>query len=363
MNNTTSHQQQSKQFFLVPVLFYMLVISTAGCNGSLFTFQKDTKPSHPSGASSEKANQSSNRPARAQPATNRTADVKNDIDNYERQLEELDQLGQAYSTIGRDFDRSVGGTIDASLTGKEREAQIRQKIALREESIRKLLDTADQLRQELLQEYEEIIIHVELPNGETETRSFPKYDINGILEAYSYYKQALDKQPDKPQADLGLGNLALMEAMTFIALKEKLLYDIKTGSSGKSEKEQQRSLNRYERRIDSATRSARNKFQYIIDEINPNNATAHLGIAMSFAMAGKWKRALQKFSEVDELGLINANTPSASIAYAWYGFTLEQLSDISGAKEKYMLATEIRDPYFWSVWAEVRIDFLATYKK
>ncbi len=185
--------------------------------------------------------------------------------------------------------------------------------------------------------------------------SIPSYDFDELRTGRMHYEKVLAMQPAHLEAILGLANLELMEAMTYLALKEELEAKAEITSPNASSKDRLEVM-RYERRISLATQAARNKFERIIAELSPSDPGAHLGIAISLVIDGELEQALRKFRENEESGVIHPKLPNVSVAYGWYGFALERASQPERAFDKYMAAAAIRDPYEWGAWAEARID-------
>jgi hypothetical protein len=173
-----------------------------------------------------------------------------------------------------------------------------------------------------------------------------------LLAARAQYGAVLEKDPGNPQALLGLGAVALMEALSITTdiADEKVKQgspdlDMENGKRGRSH------LTALKGRLEAELTAAEEKFRMVLAE-NPSEATAHLGMAMALALRGSWPEARAKMEQLEAAGLIPLH--NRSIFYAWFGFILEQGGDQQAALSRYALASQAEEPFNWALWARGR---------
>jgi len=120
-----------------------------------------------------------------------------------------------------------------------------------------------------------------------------------------------------------------------------------------------------DRRLGNSLAAAARKFNAVLN-LNPRNASAHLGKAMAVALGlvgsddddtratdpPDWKRAESMFAEIDDNDL---HTPyNRSVFYVWYGFVFEQMGRSTSARTLYARASQLEEPYNWGAWAMER---------
>jgi tetratricopeptide (TPR) repeat protein len=177
-----------------------------------------------------------------------------------------------------------------------------------------------------------------------------------ILAARASYEKVLAMDPANAQALLGLGNLALMEAMTHITEQTQLNYDLgyqQEGMSADAKAHYDVKLKLLQMKIESALVAARSKFKTVL-LMSPVDPTAHLGIGMALALGRDWAGAQQKFDQMERSGIFPPY--NRSIMHIWYGFTLEQLGQKEQAVAKYWQAVELQEPYNAAEWARARVE-------
>jgi hypothetical protein len=175
------------------------------------------------------------------------------------------------------------------------------------------------------------------------------------------YEEVLKMDPGSPQAQLGLGNLDLMDAASYV--NEMYANEYYVGSDpGLTEKEKTQIKARiakeqelHKMRTDAMLQAARSRFNAVL-ATSPQESSAHFGLAMAMAIHKEWPAAQAKFDQMERSGMLPQNY--RSVFYVWYGFILEQQGNRDGARGKYAKATEYREPHQWGDWAQERSEML-----
>jgi tetratricopeptide (TPR) repeat protein len=201
--------------------------------------------------------------------------------------------------------------------------------------------------------------------GSSETRSFKLITFESleaqIRQARELYEQVLVKDPGNPQALLGLGDLALMDAMTLLSKRQQIDATLVTSEAldGEDRARLQRKKTLLEKRTDNLLAAAQAKFRRVF-ATNPAEPAAHLGMGISLAMSRNWNAAHQKFLQIEKEGFEPPR--NRSVLYVWDGFVLERLGKRDAAIERYSKAAAFLEPYSWGKWASERVEELFLYQ-
>ena len=260
--------------------------------------------------------------------------------------------------------------------------------------IRQLLDEAEVARRRLFGDPGERVFSLETEkeadDGRKMIRVYRLVHWDGrerkILGVRSIYEQVLEMDPGNVQALLGLGNMALVEAVTHSTAKQSISWTL--GTSKKLGDEERTRLQKKQdliaRRLVSSLKAARVKFQDVLRS-SPSEPAAYLGLGMADALQGGYKaKARTMLDAVDDLGMADAlqggykaaakrfemmernnvvPRRKRSIFYVWYGFVLEASKARTDAIAKYERAAELLEPYAWGSWARARVETIHLFEK
>ncbi len=179
-----------------------------------------------------------------------------------------------------------------------------------------------------------------------------------IAQARARYETVLTMDPGKPQALLGLANLSMIEAMTFLTQRTELTYTLRTTDNLKSKPGLVKRRRMVKRKLRTALMAAQTKFQDVLS-FSPREPSAHLGMAMVMAMGGRWKEAQAKLAEIEQERMFPPR--ARSVFYLWYGFVEEALGRFDDAIRHYAKAAELGEPTAWALWAENRVEEMYLY--
>lgn len=262
-------------------------------------------------------------------------------------------------------DGSIASSVSSTLGLTVNKAE---KSRSPEQRIRDLLRTADRERLESLSKPGHLTFHVVTEkfdeSGDKLHRTYKllSYDDEDRMEkAREGYEEILTMDGGNVQAVLGLADLALMESVTLRNSIASIEFSIATGSAltAKETAVLQRKAKLLQRRLDSAVAAAQNKFKTVLVS-NPQEAVAHLGIAIALTIEKSWPAAVAKFDLMEKSGLVPAH--NRSIFYVWYGFALQESAGEDAALAKFALAAELQEPYSWALWARDRVEEIEVYR-
>ncbi len=183
-----------------------------------------------------------------------------------------------------------------------------------------------------------------------------------VQQIRSLYQDVLTMDPGNPQATLGLGNLALMEATSLLTRQSAITWRLSVDKrlSAEDYAYWKRKSELLQKRVGSALKAAHNKFKKVLQN-SPGDPSAHLGIGMALALSANFAGAQKKFEQMERGGVLPPN--QRSIFYVWHGFVLERLRKTDQAMAKYDLAAELLEPYEWGVWARDRVEEIFVFER
>ena len=252
-------------------------------------------------------------------------------------------------------------TVEAPPT-----VEVKSEVASGSDRIRTILAKAEGIRLGLLgdPEYDRYAVQVVGKGGDESTRVFAlmtfRSNTRELSNARQLYEAVLSSDPGNQQALLGLGNLALMEAMTLETERQGIQARLAGPDVSSDERPRlERRSKLVQKKLDSALAAAQNKFKMVIASA-PSESGAHLGLGVALALAKDWNGAFAKFEQMEKGGAMPAH--NRSVVYVWWGFVLEQNGNRDGAIVKYSLASELQEPYSWAEWADRRVEELYEYQ-
>jgi tetratricopeptide (TPR) repeat protein len=197
-----------------------------------------------------------------------------------------------------------------------------------------------------------------------------------VSNGKKFYNKALDMDPNNVQALVGLANLYLIQAVGAHYERDRLRLELENLLMGLRPRGEARknpldmtvsqllAVIRPSETPDENTKVAIRRFlwegtslRHLITyylrtskarcqdalRVNGQFAPAHLGLALSAAVAQDWKAALATltFIEINKLEIPRKR----SMFFVWKGFVLEQIGDVDEAIKAYSKAIEIDEPY------------------
>jgi tetratricopeptide (TPR) repeat protein len=215
-----------------------------------------------------------------------------------------------------------------------------------------------------------------------------------VAEAKKFYNQALDMDPNSVQALTGLGNLYLIQAIAAHYERERLRLELEDlliaylakgevrtnpldlalddllgkARLGKDPKEDGRlafqqllwKAANLRNQITYFVRTARARFEDAL-RVNGQFPSAHLGLAISAAVAMDWKAAFATLAFIEQN---NLQIPrKRSMFYVWKGFVLEQMGDVDEAIQAYSKAVELDEPYQFMEFPRGRLQMILLSRK
>jgi hypothetical protein len=172
--------------------------------------------------------------------------------------------------------------------------------------------------------------------------------------ARQLYEVVLGMDPGNPQATLGLGNLALMEALSVQSTTTLIRYNLLVGR-GMPRKKAEKAQELLQRRLEAVLAAADSKFRTVLAAA-PMEPAGHLGLGMSMALRADWAKAIEKFEMMEKADILPQR--NRSVMFVWYGFSLEQIGRKKDAIAKYQLAASYQEPYLWARFAQRKMEAL-----